>query len=286
MKKLLALALCLVMVLSLCACASTPSESTTTPKTDGSEDVGFSTVTPGVLTVATSPDFAPYEFYAIDEDGNHHLAGFDIALAHYIADYLDLELKIVPMDFDGILMELATGNVDLGIAGLSPSPDRMEAMDFSDIYYLGGQSFVTVKGNEDMFPTLESVNNPDFSIGAQTGSIQYALAQEHAADSYIVMLAKVTDIIMELISGKMDGAFIETAVAECYAITYPDLAIVLDVPYENEGSAIGVTKGNAELLAAVNEAVAAALSDGSMDRFIAEANELATGNVFEGLLDG
>ena len=45
------------------------------------------TVTDGVLTVATSPDFAPYEFYAIGEDGTPQLAGFDIALAQYIADY-------------------------------------------------------------------------------------------------------------------------------------------------------------------------------------------------------
>mgnify|MGYP000034342727 CR=1 FL=1 len=64
------------------------------------------TVTDGKLTVATSPDFAPYEFYSIDEDGNPTLSGFDMDLAQYIADKMGLELEVVPMDFDGVLSEL------------------------------------------------------------------------------------------------------------------------------------------------------------------------------------
>jgi len=244
----------------------------------------FTTITPGKLTVATSPDFAPYEFYAI-VDGNPELAGFDVALAGYIADYLGLELEIIPMDFDGVLNELAAGGIDLGVAGLSPDPARMDAMDFSDIYYQGGQSFVTVKANADKFKTLEDTNKAEYSIGAQNGSIQMDLANEYSPDADIIPLVKVTDIIAELMGGKLDGAYIETAVAENYAKSYPELAVVLDVPYDVEGSAIGVVKGNAGLLAAVNEAVAAALEDGSMDKFVAEANELSTGEIIEGLLE-
>ena len=66
---------------------------------------------------------------------------------------------------------------------------------------------------------------------------------------------------------------------------YPDLEIVCDVPYDTEGSAIGVAKGNEELLKAVNEAIADALDDGSMDKFIADATELAAGQTYEGTLD-
>ena len=61
--------------------------------------------------------------------------------------------------------------------------------------------------------------------------------------------------------------------------------MVLAVPYEQEGSVVGVSKGNAELLAGINEAIAAAIADGSMDAFVAEANELASGEVYEGLLE-
>ena len=206
-------------------------------------------------------------------------------LAKYIADKMGLELEVVPMDFDGVLSELAQKNVDLGMAGLSPDPAREDAMEFSDLYYQGGQSFVTVKDKADQFKSLEDANNKDYSIGAQTGSIQLDLANENTPDADIVSLPKVTDLITELLTGKMDGAFIETAVAESYQKNYPDLVIVCDVPYDTVGSAIGVSKGNDALLKAVNAAIADAVGHGSMDKFIADATELAAGQTYEGTLD-
>lgn len=308
-KKLLATLMAVAMVASLSACGS--SETATTDATEKAvveeatdeaaveteeaadtetdeaaeaDSAAIETVTAGKLTVATSPDFAPYEFYAIGEDGTPTLAGFDMALAQYIADYLGLELEVIPMDFDGVLSELQTKSVDLGMAGLSPDEKRMDIMDFSDIYYLGGQSLVTTQENADVYNTFEAVNKPEVSVGAQTGSIQVDLANTNSPDADIISLPKVTDIIAELLAGKLDAAYIETAVAESYQKNYPELAIVLDVPYDVAGSAIGVSKGNEALLAGVNEAIAAALADGTMDRFVAEANELASGETYEGLL--
>lgn len=280
MKKFLALMLAMIMALSLVACGG----SETADETDTQDEGGIVTVTPGKLTVATSPDFAPYEFYAIDDAGTPQLAGFDMALAQYIADYLGLELEVVPMDFDGTIMELANKAVDLGMAGYSPDPEREDSMDFSEIYYAGGQSFVCVQGNKDQFATLEDTNKAEYQIGAQIGSIQVKLANENSPEADIVELTKVTDIIAELLAGTLDGAYIETAVAESYAKNYPELCVVLPVPYDAEGSVVGVSKGNAELLVGVNEAIAAALSDGSMDQFVAEANEAASGEIIEGLV--
>ena len=271
-KKITALALGAILTVSMTAPAF-------------AEDAAVETVTEGKLTVATSPDFAPYEFYSIDEEGNPTLAGFDIALAQYIADKMGLELEIVPMDFDGVLSELAQKNVDLGMAGLSPDPKREDAMDFSDLYYIGGQSLVTVADKADTYKSFDDVNKPEITVGAQTGSIQLDLANENTPDADIISLPKVTDIISELLAGKMEVAFIETDVAKSYQKNYPELELIMDVPYESEGSAIGVSKGNEALLAAVNEAIAAAIEDGSMEQFVAEANELASGEKYEGLLD-
>ena len=243
------------------------------------------TVSSGTLTVATSPDFAPYEFYSIGDDGTPALAGFDMSLAKYIADYLGLKLEVIPMDFDGTLMEVQNKNVDLGIAGYSPDPSRAEIMEFSDIYYEGGQSFVTTKANAAKFKSLEDTNKKEYSIAAQVGSIQMDLAAKNSPNADIIALSKVTDIIAELITGKISGAYIETVVAKAYQKNYPDLELVLDVPYESEGSAIGVSKGNLALLEGVNRAIAQALSDGSLNAFVAEANEKATGNIIEGLLN-
>ena len=172
-KKLLAAALAACMAFSLAACGSGEAETTaaetaaettaaetaaeaeesseteteaaeTEAESEAAAAVEVETVTEGKLTVATSPDFAPYEFYAIGEDGTPQLAGFDMALAQYVADYMGLELEVITVDFDGVLSELQTKSVDLGMAGLSPDPKRDAIMDFSDIYYTGGQSLVTV----------------------------------------------------------------------------------------------------------------------------------------------
>ena len=301
MKKFLALILTLAMALSVTACGGSDDAADDTADGEGAgteETVDYSamsddelkgaitTITEGTLKVATSPDFAPYEFYAIDESGNAQLAGFEMSLAQYIADYLGLNLEITPMDFDGTLMELQSKTVDLGMAGYSPDPDRESIMDFSDIFYEGGQSFVTTQDKADLFTSLEDTNNPDYSIGAQNGSIQADLANTNSPDSDVVLLPKVTDIVTDLLAGNLDGAYIETVVAESYAANYPDLAVVLEVPYDQAGSVVGVSKGNAALLEGVNRAIAAAKEDGSMDQFVAEANEQASGDIIEGLVDG
>ena len=236
-KKLFAVTLSACMALSLAACGGSSEETTAAAETtaasdsaeesteaesaeeseaaeDGSEEAAegeasavdlsaVKTVSEGTLTVATSPDFAPYEFYAISEDGTPTLAGFDMALAQYIADYMGLDLEIITVDFDGVLTELQTKSVDLGMAGLSPDPKRESIMDFSDIYYLGGQSLVTTKDNADVYNSTEAINNPDVTVGAQTGSIQLDLANTNSPDADIISLPKVTDIITELLTGKM-----------------------------------------------------------------------------------
>ena len=295
MKKILAGALAAFMAASLAACGSSSTAETTAAETESAAEESteaaeestdkIETVEEGKLTVATSPDFAPYEFYAIDADGNPQLAGFDMDLAKYIADYLGLELEVVPMDFDGTIMELSQGNVDLGMAGYSPSPDREDVMDFSDVYITGGQSFVCLKDNADKFKSLEDTNNSEYTIGAQVGSIQAGLAKENSPEADILEMAKVTDIIADLLSGKMDGAYIETMVAESYAKNYPELDIVLSVPYDAEGSVVGVKKGNEALLKGVNEAIAKCIADGTLNDYVAKANELASGEIIEGLVD-
>lgn len=276
MKKILAMILAAILVLSVFAGCSVEDE-----VGPGENTYNLKTVKEGYLTVATSPDYAPYEFYDMSS-GKAELAGFDIAMAQYIADYLGLTLELVPMDFDGVLLEIQNKKCDLAMAGLSPRADRAELMDFSIIYYTSEQSLVTFDGK---ITSLEQANDPSVKIGVQTGSIQEGLAQENTPNADIISLAKVTDIIAELVSGKLDAAFIETPVVNAYKATYEGLGIVCTIPEEDNGNIIGVYKDNADLLKYVNEAMQKALDDGTFNTFVKAAIEAATGDIYEGTLD-
>lgn len=276
MKKIIALTLALLMAIGMFAGCSVADDNG-----PGKNTYNLKTVKEGYLTVATSPDYAPYEFYDMSS-GKAELAGFDIAMAKYIADYLGLTLELVPMDFDGVLTEIQNKKCDLAMAGLSPRADRADIMDFSIVYYTSEQSLVTYDGK---ITSLEQANNADIKIGVQTGSIQEGLAQENTPNADIVSLAKITDIIAELVSGKLDAAFIETPVVNAYKASYEKLSIVCTIPEEDNGNIIGVYKDNADLLKYVNEAMQKALDDGSFNTFVKEAIEAATGDIYQGVLD-
>lgn len=280
MKKLIALIMAMLMVVGMLAGCVVEEDGG-----PGKNTYNLKTVKEGYLTVVTSPDYAPYEFYALDENGKPQLAGFDMDLAKYIADYLGLTLEVIPMSFDGIVGEMGAGVADLALAGLSPDPDRLEKMDFSNIYYGGKQAFITSKANQDKFTDLASANQSDIEVGAQTGTIQMELAEEYSADAQIISLAKATDIIAEVAAGTLDGAYVEWDVAVSYQKTYPDLVIVCEVPYEADGNVVGVAKGNADLLKYVNEAIDKCVNDGTFAQYLEKANAMAAGEKYEGMLD-
>jgi polar amino acid transport system substrate-binding protein len=289
MKKIITLLLAMAMLFALAACGATATATTATPapateapatenpyagKTIDELAAEITPVNPGYLTVGTSADFAPYEFWLPDANGNLQMVGFDVSLAQAIADALGLTLDMKSMSFDSILIELASGNIDLAIAGFSPTPERAQSVDFSDLYYMGGQCLMIRAADADKYTSFDSLKG--LPVGAQTGSIQYGLAEDNTPDSDIVGLQDVTSIIMELKTGKLEAAFMETAVAEAYIKTNPDLAVAFDVEYTDaEGSAVAIRKGNDALTAAVNLVIAQVLADGTMNDAIATANEQA-----------
>lgn len=278
MKKFFSIALATIMVATMAACGGSTNSSSTAPSStapDGSSTSEVQKDTPKKkLVVGTSADFAPYEFHIL-ENGKDKIVGFDIALAQAIADDLGAELEIKDMSFDSILIELQSGTIDLAIAGLSPDPERLNAVDMSKPYYTGGQSFIINVKDAEKYKTLEQMNQAGMSIGAQTGSIQAKLAMEHTPNATMVGLQQIPSIIMELKSGKINGAFMETVIAENYIKTQSDIMIMSEVPYDAEGSCVAVKKGNTELLDAVNATIDKVVSNGQMAQFIEDANNIA-----------
>ena len=140
MKKVSALILALTMCTAmLTACgggsstttsstgSAAPAPTTSAATSEAGADEGYKLVKEGTLTMATNAYFPPYEYY----DGQD-VIGIDADIAKAIADKMGLELKIEDMEFDSIITAVSTGKADLGLAGMTVTPDRQKNVDFSD----------------------------------------------------------------------------------------------------------------------------------------------------------
>ena len=241
-------------------------------KTKDAEEI--STVNKGKLTVAACTETAPYEFYTV-VDGKMELAGIEVSMVKYIADRLQLELEILPFGRNDAMNAICDKKADLAILALSPDPALMESIDFSDIYYVGGQSFVAMQKAAGNFKKPENVNRYECKIGVKKNSPQYIFLKQTAPNASVVERDTTAEVIEDLERGGIDGAYLDYAAARYYASVNPEITELFNSSFALFGSSIGVMKGNEALLAAVNEAIASAQEDGSLDRFITEASDLA-----------
>src|SRR5215475_4711172 len=85
------------------------------------------------LIVATDTAFVPFEF----KEGDKYV-GFDIDMWDAIAKEIGVTYTLQPMDFNGIIPALQTGQVDVALAGITIKPERQKVIDFSDGYYDSG----------------------------------------------------------------------------------------------------------------------------------------------------
>ena len=95
----------------------------------------------GVLKVALSPDYPPFEFQII-KDGKNTVVGSDVDLANAIGKKLGVKVKIESMDFNNVLASLNTGKADIAISGISKEPSREKSVNFSDVYYTASNYLV------------------------------------------------------------------------------------------------------------------------------------------------
>ncbi|WP_081667443.1 lipoprotein [Paenibacillus pinihumi] len=269
MKKLLILAVMLTTVLAGCG-----QKDTGTTNTQGGTDNKPAVTDKAKLTVGTSADFAPYEFHK-NIDGKDTIVGFDIEIAKEVAKDANAELKIEDMDFDSLLMALDTGKLDFVISGMNPTQERREAVDFSDIYYLGEHSVLVKKDAVGNFKSADDLKGK--KIGVQKGSLQEEIGQG-VEGAQLTSLAKLPELVMELKTGRVDAVIVDKPVADQYAANQDDIAVASDVKFElsedETGYAIAVKKGNKELLDKINATIKRLSENGDIERFVVEANEL------------
>ena len=288
-KKYICLALCLVLAASVLAgCGSTsgaasepaaateaPAAATEAPAEESAAPAGLvdSIKAKGKLVVGTEAQYAPYEFKDLDAN----FAGCDMWLAQQIADKLGVELEIVDMAFDGIILAVQSGQVDLGIAAFTKTPERAEVIDFSDLYETSAQLLIVKAGNADVYSTKKALAGQ--KVGAQKGTIQSQLIQSALPDSELFELEKYPALALEVQNGNIAGLVVDQAVGEALVSTSNGALEVSSFAFTAEeasfGKAVVAAKGNEDLLAIVNEVVNAVTADGSYQKAYDDAVELA-----------
>lgn len=230
---------------------------------DNADDGTLKTVTPGKLTVALSPDFAPMEFVDASKEGQDQFVGFDVTLAHYIADEMGLELVISPMSFDACQTAVSLGGVDMAISGFSWTAEREENYNLSDTYHAGdnedGQTTICMKSAGDKYKDAPNVEG--LKAGAQGASLQEIMVKEQLPNAELVNYTDITTGVMQLRNGDFDLMAVADGNADALIAANPDLALTgfdFEVDEKYTDNLVLLQKGNDALTEEVNKALAKA----------------------------
>lgn len=215
------------------------------------------------LTMITSPDYPPYEFYDT-KGGDRQIIGFDIDIANTLAKQLGFKLKVMESDFNGLIPALQANRADFVMAGMTPTPERKKNVDFSIIYYEAKDTIVALKGSNLKQPKDLSGKK----VGVQLGTIQEQNAKkiaEKVTGVQLKQLNKVPEIIQEMKSGRIDAAIVEDTVAKGFAQANPDLEFNAIPSEEQSGSAIAFPK-NSSLVEPFNKVLQQMKDKGELEK--------------------
>ncbi|MCD8197160.1 MAG: ABC transporter substrate-binding protein [Lachnospiraceae bacterium] len=287
-KKIVSAVLCLSMAAALLAgCGSSSSttadtaEETTEAETEeevaeeeaeaveeteevaeeSEEAAEVTTVTEGVLTMGTNAAFPPYEYY----DDADEIVGIDAEIAEALAEKLGLTLEIVDMDFSSIITSVQSGKIDVGIAGMTVTEDRLENVNFTDSYATGIQVIIVPEGSE--ITSVDDLSNEDILIGVQEGTTGHTYCSDDYGEDRVIAYTNGATAVQALLQGKVDCVVIDEQPALSYVEANEGLEI-LETEYVVEDYAIAVSKDNEALLDALNTALAELIEDGTVQSIL------------------
>ena len=280
MKKLLSVMLAAALALSVTACGNTASSESTAASepaaesasseaaetseaaeedTAGAASAGLTTVEAGKLIMSTNAAFPPYEMTT--DDGGFE--GIDVEIAGALAEKLGLELQIEDMDFDAALLSVQQDKADMVMAGVTVTDDRLLVMDFTESYATGIQSIIVPEGSD-----IASIDDlAGKVIGTQEGTTGWKYCTDEFGDENVIPYPNGLTAVQALNNGQVDCVVIDNAPAQEFVEANPGLTI-LETPYAEENYAIGVNKGNTQLLDALNGAIAELQADGTIQSIL------------------
>lgn len=258
MRKNLVLFLTIIFgaVMLLAACGTT----------EGSKDANGSKED-NIFRVGLEAGYAPFNWTQMDDSNgavkiqgsSDYAGGYDVEIAKRIAEGLGKELVIVKTKWEGLEPALSSNTIDAIIAGMSPTAERKEKIDFSDNYYKSDLVMVVKKGSEfENAKTLADLAGA--KITAQNNTFHYTVIdqiegvqKQTAMDSFPAMrVALESGIIDGYVSERPEGVSASAANDNFVMVEFEEGFETSD---EDTAIAVGLRKGY-ELTEQINEILA------------------------------
>jgi polar amino acid transport system substrate-binding protein len=222
---------------------------------DGLADI----VSRGTLKVAVPQDFPPFGSVGPDMQPR----GLDIDTARLIAEQMKVKLQLTPVNSTNRIPFLTTGKVDLVISSLGKNPEREQVIDFSKAY---APFYLAVFGPPDAaIASLDDLKGKTISV--TRGAIEdIELSKVAPAEATIKRFEDNNSTIAAYLAGQVDliasGNVVMVAITE----KNPKRVPALKVKLKDSPVYVGINKNEAALLSRVNEIIAAAKADGSLEK--------------------
>ncbi|MBQ2701341.1 MAG: transporter substrate-binding domain-containing protein [Clostridia bacterium] len=222
-----------------------------------------SAVAEGTLIWGTNAEFPPYEFV---EGGK--VVGIDAEIADAIAKKLGMTAVCENMEFDSIISSVKGGKVDMALAGMTVTDERLEEVNFTSTYATGVQVLIVAEDSPITSPDDLATMNPVIGVQLSTTGDLYATWNfEDEGLGTVDRYAKGADAVMALKNGKVNCVMIDNEPAKVFVAENEGLKI-LETPYALEEYAIAVSKDNEELYNKIEGALKELLEDGTVKAII------------------
>ena len=234
------------------------------------------------LRIGMECGYAPFNWTQQDDsnnavaiEGGGYANGYDVQIAKKVAEGLGKELVIVKTEWDGLVPAVQSGVIDGIIAGMSPTAERKEVIDFTDNYYVS-DLVIVVKADG---PYANATSIKDFAgaaLTAQLNTFHDTVIDQIEGVNHVTAMTDFPSMRVALESGIIDGYVSErpegiSAAAANSAFAYVGFAVEDGFQYEINDAAIamGIKKDSA-LTAEVNK-VLAGISQEERDSLMADA---------------
>lgn len=228
------------------------------------EAEALTTVAEGKLTMATNAYFRPYEYYEGDK-----IVGIDAEIAEALAAKLGLELVIEDMEFNSIITAVQSGAVDMGVAGMTVTEERLESVNFSSSYANGVQSIIVKEGSA--ITTVDDLyaDGAAYKVGVQLATTGDTYSTDDFGEENVVRYSNGNEAVLGLAGGDVDCVIIDNEPAKALVAENEGL-VILETAYADEDYAICIAKENTALLEKINAAIDELTADGTIDTIIAK----------------